>query len=137
MKLSLFVIVVNFSLTHGKVHFLSTIKRHQKKLDWIFRWKALPSPLLEFIAFPSQVFCARLSFLPPEGDPVDVCPLLSRLALDIVCSSALGRDVRAQSDPDSAYVRAVFDASAAVFRRMFTPWLWPGKEEGRREKSKN
>ncbi|XP_062068831.1 cytochrome P450 4V2 isoform X1 [Lepus europaeus] len=45
-------------------------------------------------------------------------------ALDIICETAMGKNIGAQSNEDSEYVRAVYRMSDMIFRRMKMPWLW-------------
>ncbi|XP_005329250.2 cytochrome P450 4V2 isoform X1 [Ictidomys tridecemlineatus] len=45
-------------------------------------------------------------------------------ALDIICETAMGKNIGAQSNDDSEYVRAVYRMSDMVHRRMKMPWLW-------------
>nr|XP_004666458.1 cytochrome P450 4V2 [Jaculus jaculus] len=45
-------------------------------------------------------------------------------ALDIICETAMGENIGAQSNGDSEYVRAVYRMSDMIHRRMKMPWLW-------------
>nr|BAC86562.1 unnamed protein product [Homo sapiens] len=45
-------------------------------------------------------------------------------ALDIICETAMGKNIGAQSNDDSEYVRAVYRMSEMIFRRIKMPWLW-------------
>ncbi|XP_072806536.1 cytochrome P450 4V2 [Vicugna pacos] len=45
-------------------------------------------------------------------------------ALDIICETAMGKNIGAQSNGDSEYVRAVYRMSDSIHQRMKTPWLW-------------
>ncbi|XP_037382244.1 cytochrome P450 4V2-like isoform X1 [Talpa occidentalis] len=45
-------------------------------------------------------------------------------ALDIICETAMGKNIGAQSNEDSEYVRAVYRMSDTIHRRMKMPWLW-------------
>ncbi|KAM6150090.1 cytochrome P450 4V2 [Erethizon dorsatum] len=44
--------------------------------------------------------------------------------LDIICETAMGKNIGAQSNEDSKYVRAVYRMTDKIFRRMKMPWLW-------------
>ncbi|XP_053315055.1 cytochrome P450 4V2 [Spea bombifrons] len=46
-------------------------------------------------------------------------------ALDIICETAMGTKIHAQSNQDSDYVRAIYEMSDMVHRRQKMPWLWP------------
>ncbi|KAM9622484.1 LOW QUALITY PROTEIN: cytochrome P450 4V2 [Trichechus inunguis] len=45
-------------------------------------------------------------------------------ALDTVCETAVGKNMGAQNNGDSDYVRAAYRMSDMILRRMKTPWLW-------------
>lgn len=60
-------------------------------------------------------------------------------ALDIICETAMGKNIGAQSNNDSEYVRTVYRMSDMIYRRMKMPWLWfdfwyPVFKEGRDHK---
>ncbi|XP_053556231.1 cytochrome P450 4V2 [Bombina bombina] len=46
-------------------------------------------------------------------------------ALDIICETAMGKKIEAQSNQDSEYVQAIYKMSDMVHRRQKMPWLWP------------
>lgn len=46
-------------------------------------------------------------------------------ALDIICETAMGKNIGAQSNDDSEYVRTVYRMSDMIHRRMKMPWFWP------------
>ncbi|XP_011362285.1 cytochrome P450 4V2 [Pteropus vampyrus] len=45
-------------------------------------------------------------------------------ALDIICETAMGKNVGAQNNNDAEYVRAVSRISVTIHQRMKMPWLW-------------
>ncbi|KAM4837278.1 cytochrome P450 4V2 [Thomomys bottae] len=45
-------------------------------------------------------------------------------ALDIICETAMGKNIGAQTNGDSEYVRAVYRMSDMIHRRMKMPWFW-------------
>ncbi|XP_007524588.1 cytochrome P450 4V2-like [Erinaceus europaeus] len=45
-------------------------------------------------------------------------------ALDIICETAMGKNIGAQSNDDSEYVRAVYRMSDLILQRVRKPWLW-------------
>ncbi|XP_007517755.1 cytochrome P450 4V2-like [Erinaceus europaeus] len=45
-------------------------------------------------------------------------------ALDIICETAMGKNIGAQSNDDSEYVRAVYRMSDLTVQRVKMPWLW-------------
>jgi hypothetical protein len=56
--------------------------------------------------------------------PVDIFPLVTHCALDIICETAMGRCINAQANSDTEYVRAIYAGSDIVFKRQASPWLW-------------
>ncbi|KAI5087725.1 cytochrome P450, family 4, subfamily V, polypeptide 8, partial [Silurus meridionalis] len=46
-------------------------------------------------------------------------------ALDIICETAMGKKIYAQSNHDSEYVRAVYRMSDLISKRQRMPWYWP------------
>ena len=56
------------------------------------------------------------------GQTVDVYNLMTHCALDIICETTMGVTVNAQNDNDSEYVKAVYETSELVFRRLMSPW---------------
>ncbi|KAF4526065.1 hypothetical protein B566_EDAN015085 [Ephemera danica] len=59
----------------------------------------------------------------PEG--VDIAPLVTRCALDIICETAMGTSVRAQEDSESKYVTELYELNDLLVLRMIRPWLHP------------
>uniref|UniRef100_UPI0037E8F292 cytochrome P450 4V8 n=1 Tax=Semicossyphus pulcher TaxID=241346 RepID=UPI0037E8F292 len=45
-------------------------------------------------------------------------------ALDIICETAMGKKIYAQSNSDSEYVKSVYKMSDIISRRQRTPWFW-------------
>lgn len=59
-----------------------------------------------------------------EGEAFDVYPFITRCAMDIICETAMGIEINAQSDTKSDYVRAVYEISELTIVRSVRPWLW-------------
>ncbi|XP_048243097.1 cytochrome P450 4V2-like [Haliotis rufescens] len=57
--------------------------------------------------------------------PFNIFPDITLCALDIICETAMGRNINAQSNSDSAYVSAVYKMSTILLKRMRSPWYWP------------
>ncbi|XP_067993026.1 cytochrome P450 4V2 [Melanerpes formicivorus] len=60
-----------------------------------------------------------------DKEPFDIFPDITLCALDIICETAMGRNVGAQKNKDSEYVSAVYRMSDLIHVRQKTPWLWP------------
>nr|XP_020647124.1 cytochrome P450 4V2-like isoform X2 [Pogona vitticeps] len=52
-----------------------------------------------------------------DKEPFDCFVYITRCALDVICETAMGRNVGAQHNKDSEYVQAVY--------RQRSPWIWP------------
>ncbi|KFB49529.1 AGAP009246-PA-like protein [Anopheles sinensis] len=58
------------------------------------------------------------------GKPVNVYPFIAKLTLDIICETAMGVKVNAQSEgEDNVYVKAVYELSRLFLERLVRPWL--------------
>merc|ERR1712038_477471 len=55
----------------------------------------------------------------------DIFPFIANCALDIICETAMGTHLNAQSQENSDYVNAVFQISELIHVRQKQPWLWP------------
>ncbi|MBN3301800.1 CP4V2 protein, partial [Amia calva] len=45
-------------------------------------------------------------------------------ALDIICETAMGKNIHAQSNSDSEYIQAIYKMSDIILRRQRMPWFW-------------
>ncbi|XP_059471990.1 cytochrome P450 4C1-like [Neocloeon triangulifer] len=57
--------------------------------------------------------------------PINIVPLVTHCALDIICETAMGTAVHAQTDSESKYVSAMYEISDLIVHRMLRPWLHP------------
>uniref|UniRef100_A0A8C1LN53 Cytochrome P450, family 4, subfamily V, polypeptide 7 n=1 Tax=Cyprinus carpio TaxID=7962 RepID=A0A8C1LN53_CYPCA len=76
-----------------------------------------------------------------DGEPFNCFSYITLCALDIICETAMGKKIYAQSNSDSEYVQSVYKMSDIISKRQRSPWLWPdwiykklkeGKEHSRR-----
>jgi len=100
---------------------------------WTFRRKLLtPSfhfKVLNDYAKVMQEKCKTFQeclFAAVEKNPdgLNISPYISRLALDIICQTAMGVCVEAQSNPENQYLKDVGRISEILFCRGIKPWLW-------------
>ncbi|XP_053486697.1 cytochrome P450 4V2 [Ictalurus furcatus] len=77
------------------------------------------------------------------GEPFNCFSYITLCALDIICETAMGKSIYAQSNADSEYVQTVYKMSDIITRRQRAPWWWPdwiynvlgeGKEHAKRLK---
>ncbi|XP_061440380.1 cytochrome P450 4V2 [Rhineura floridana] len=60
-----------------------------------------------------------------DKETFDCFSYITLCALDIICETAMGKNIGAQDHKDSEYVRAVYRMSDLVHHRQKSPWLWP------------
>ncbi|KAL0973928.1 hypothetical protein UPYG_G00213080 [Umbra pygmaea] len=58
------------------------------------------------------------------GDPFNCFNYVTLCALDIISETAMGKNIYAQSNSDSEYVRSVYKMSDIIVRRQRAPWYW-------------
>ncbi|KAF7707375.1 hypothetical protein HF521_018593 [Silurus meridionalis] len=59
------------------------------------------------------------------GEPFNCFSYITLCALDIICETAMGKNIYAQSNADSEYVQTVYKMSDIITRRQRSPWWWP------------
>ncbi|XP_066505317.1 cytochrome P450 4V7 [Hoplias malabaricus] len=59
------------------------------------------------------------------GEPFNCFSYITLCALDIICETAMGKKIYAQSNADSEYVQSVYKMSDIISRRQRAPWWWP------------
>lgn len=84
-------------------------RRNRKMLTPTFHFKILE----EFVPVMNKngrILIQKLDQEAEQNDGVikDLRPFILRAALDVICETAMGEEVRAQDDPDSQYIRAVY-----------------------------
>lgn len=85
---------------------------------------AILSEFLEVMNEQSKILVEKLNSRAGKGSfncfmDVTLC------ALDIICETAMGRKIQAQSNSDSEYIKAIYEMSDLIHRRQKMPWLWP------------
>lgn len=98
-------------------------RQHRKILTPTFHFKILE----EF----SEVFARQGDILVEvlkkraDGCPFDVCPLIDRYTQDVICETAMGIQMRAQTgDSSSEYLQAVRDQCNVLTLRSSQPWFY-------------
>jgi len=72
-----------------------------------------------------SILVSKFKTLAEKGDPFDVQVPISLATLDVICESAMGVDINAQSETQSEYVAAVNFAISEQQTRQKLPWLHP------------
>lgn len=63
----------------------------------------------------------------PDGTYSVIKDIRSQLllcTLDVICETAMGKQLNAQMNPQNEYVRAVHRLQEITMERLFRPWLW-------------
>lgn len=79
---------------------------------------------VEPIIRQSQILVRRLE-KNSDGPAFDVMAYTKLCALDIICVTAMGKQLHAQETEDNDYVKAVDGINEILQRRFITPWLKP------------
>lgn len=58
------------------------------------------------------------------GHPFNCFNFITLCALDIICETAMGKKIYAQSNSDSEYVKSVYKMTDIISRRQRAPWFW-------------
>ncbi|GIY30974.1 cytochrome P450 4c3 [Caerostris extrusa] len=104
-----------------------------KKAKWRYRRKLLTPAfhfriLDEFIpVFNEQanIFATEISSAMEKAEWIDIAPIASLCTLDIICETAMGKKLNAQSNSESPYVKALHQFCHVATERILRPWLWP------------
>ncbi|XP_023612937.1 cytochrome P450 4V2-like isoform X3 [Myotis lucifugus] len=59
-----------------------------------------------------------------DGEKFNCFFYITLCALDIICETAMGKSIDAQTNDDSEYVRAVYRMTDLLHQRMKTIWFW-------------
>nr|CAD7432283.1 unnamed protein product [Timema monikensis] len=95
---------------------------HRKLLTPTFHFKILE----EFIPIfnkNSNILVEKLSEYVDKGY-VPINKLVSLCTLDIICETAMGTCINAQTSSENEYAKAVLRISELIFHRLLSPWLW-------------
>ncbi|XP_005746996.1 cytochrome P450 4V8 [Pundamilia nyererei] len=98
-------------------------RQRRKMLTPTFHFSILED-FLEVMNEQAEILVEKLENHAGKG-PFNCFSLITLCALDIICETAMGKKIYAQSNSDSEYVRSVYRMSDIVSRRQRSPWLWP------------
>ncbi|CAG2172884.1 unnamed protein product [Oppiella nova] len=98
---------------------------HRKMLTPAFHFRILES-FVPIINKQQQIMMKIIDDMYAKHDGVvdDVRPLITNCALDIICETAMGVSIDAQTDPESKYSKAVRKVLDLFTVRFLSPWLW-------------
>ncbi|XP_028600101.2 cytochrome P450 4V2-like [Podarcis muralis] len=59
-----------------------------------------------------------------DKEPFDCFLYITLCALDVICETAMGKNIGAQQNKDSEYVQAVYRMTDLIHKRQRSPWFW-------------
>ncbi|XP_057698863.1 cytochrome P450 4V2-like [Corythoichthys intestinalis] len=98
-------------------------RERRKMLTPTFHFSILQD-FLEVMNEQAQVLVDKLASRAGAG-PFNCFNCVTLCALDIICETAMGKKVYAQSNSESEYVQSVYKMSDIISRRQRAPWFWP------------
>uniref|UniRef100_A0A182MYY1 Cytochrome P450 n=1 Tax=Anopheles dirus TaxID=7168 RepID=A0A182MYY1_9DIPT len=99
--------------------------QHRKLITPTFHFNILDG-FCEVFAENGSVLVDCLKRHANTGQPVNIYPFITKAALDVICETAMGVKVHAQtSGEDNEYVNAVYGLSSLFLERLIRPWLHP------------
>ncbi|XP_065079031.1 cytochrome P450 4C1-like [Ochlerotatus camptorhynchus] len=112
--------------------------QHRKLITPTFHFNILDG-FCDVFAEQGAILTEHLDSYANTGKPVDICPFITKAALDIICETAMGVKVNAQAGGDNQYVQAIYALSTLFVDRSIRPWLHPNfiynrTEDGRQHK---
>lgn len=95
--------------------------KHRKIITPTFHFSVLENFCTVF-GENCRVLVDQLSTISDTGKAVNVYPFITRVALDIICETAMGIQIHAQEQKESnAYITAVYNFSTLVMERIMNP----------------
>ncbi|XP_042248324.1 cytochrome P450 4V2 [Thunnus maccoyii] len=98
-------------------------RQRRKMLTPTFHFSIL-TDFLEVMNEQSEILVEKLEEQAGKG-PFNCFNHITLCALDIICETAMGKKIYAQSNSDSEYVQSVYRMSDIISRRQRSPWFWP------------
>ncbi|KAG8014664.1 Cytochrome P450 4V2 [Nibea albiflora] len=99
-------------------------RQRRKMLTPTFHFSIL-TDFLEVMNEQTEILVEKLNKMAGKG-PFNCFSHVTLCALDIICETAMGKKIYAQSNSESEYVKSVYKMSDIISRRQRTPWFWPG-----------
>ncbi|XP_068607156.1 cytochrome P450 4V8, partial [Brachionichthys hirsutus] len=98
-------------------------RQRRKMLTPTFHFSIL-ADFLEVMNEQADILVQKLQKQEGKG-PFNCFSHVTLCALDIICETAMGKRIYAQSNSDSEYVQSVYKMSDIISSRQRKPWLWP------------
>ncbi|XP_035035250.1 cytochrome P450 4V2 [Hippoglossus stenolepis] len=98
-------------------------RQRRKMLTPTFHFSIL-TDFLEVMNEQAEVLVEKLEKQAGKGS-FNCFSHVTLCALDIICETAMGKKIYAQSNSNSEYVESVYKMSDIISRRQRKPWFWP------------
>ncbi|XP_077426639.1 cytochrome P450 4V2-like isoform X2 [Vanacampus margaritifer] len=98
-------------------------RQRRKMLTPTFHFTILQD-FLEVMNEQAEVLVNKLASQAGRGS-FNCFNYITLCALDIICETAMGKNIYAQSNSESEYVQSVYKMSDFISRRQRAPWFWP------------
>ncbi|XP_051939749.1 cytochrome P450 4V2 [Hippocampus zosterae] len=98
-------------------------RQRRKMLTPTFHFTILQD-FLEVMNEQAEVLVTKLASQAGRG-AFNCFNYVTLCALDIICETAMGKKIHAQSNSESEYVQSVYKMSDIISRRQRAPWFWP------------
>nr|QLC36648.1 cytochrome P450 4V2 [Kryptolebias hermaphroditus] len=98
-------------------------RQRRKILTPTFHFSIL-TDFLHVMNEQAEVLVEKLEKKAGQG-PFNCFSDITLCALDIICETAMGKKIYAQSDSESEYVKSVYRMSDIISHRQRKPWFWP------------
>ncbi|XP_056136776.1 cytochrome P450 4V2 [Lampris incognitus] len=98
-------------------------RQRRKMLTPTFHFSIL-TDFLDVMNEQAEVLVEKLEKEVGKG-PFNCFNYITLCALDIICETAMGKKIYAQSNHESKYVQSVYKMSDIISRRQRMPWFWP------------
>ncbi|XP_071808402.1 cytochrome P450 4V2-like [Asterias amurensis] len=71
----------------------------------------------------ADILARKLSTM-ADGRAFNIFPIITQCSLDIICETAMGKNIHAQENEKSEYVQSVIKMSELIQERQKYPWYW-------------
>ncbi|CAB3404627.1 unnamed protein product [Caenorhabditis bovis] len=98
-------------------------RQRRKMLTPSFHFQVL-NDFQAIFDYQSKILVDQLNKKVKETSTFDIFPFIKRCALDIICETAMGSTVNAQTYHSHPYVKAVSNMNILSYKYQRMPWLW-------------
>ncbi|EEB15501.1 cytochrome P-450, putative [Pediculus humanus corporis] len=97
---------------------------HRKLITPSFHFTVLQS-FIEIFQENSNILINKLNDVADSDKAVDIFPFITLCLLDVICETAMGTKINAQTDSENEYVKSVYSLSSLIIHRLNRAWLHP------------